>query len=180
MIDTLLEEKPKLGGPFVDFSYQLNFGREKVEKRIFNYLCEVSKKFHQQEKSVGALIVVGCFDTEALVQGMRQFRNTKIEKYINVAFGQFELEVIKLFETGEDGAIVINQNGQVLGTGIYLIVDNPLLAVPEGVGTRHLTAASFSTRPDVLSVFTLSEETLIVRMWKDGHFTEQYNPADED
>ena len=38
---------------------------------------------------------------------------------------------------------------------------------------------SFSTRDDVIAVFTLSEETSIVRTWKDGEFVDQYNPEDE-
>jgi len=179
---TMVEEPIKVTktSSSVDFSYQFNMGREKVEKRIFQYLCDVANKQAKEEKSLGVLVVLGCFDSEPLVDGMRQLGNNKLEKYINVAFSQFESEVIKLFETGDDGAIVINQNGQVLGTSLYLMVDNPSLDIPEGSGTRHISAASFSTREDVLATFTLSEETLAVRMWKDGQFTEQYRPGEEE
>lgn len=170
------EEKVKSYSPSVDFSYQLNIGREKVEKRIFSYLCEISDKFYKEGKTSGALIVLGCFDSDSNVFGMRQLGNKKLEKYVNVVFGQFESDTIKMFESGDDGAIIINQNGQVLGNEIYLMVDNPSLDIPEGAGTRHISAASFSTREDVLSTFTLSEETLAVRMWKDGQFVEQYRP----
>lgn len=179
-IITIAEEKIPSAGPYADFSYQINLGREKVEKKIFSYLCDISKRLYLQKKSVGALVVLGCFDKEDMIPGMRQLGNTKIEKYINVAFGQFESDVLKLFETGDDGAIIINQNGQILGTGIYLTVDNPSLVIPEGCGCRHIAGSSCSTRSDVLAVFTLSEETSIVRMWKEGHFTEQYNPADDE
>lgn len=174
-----IEEKPIPSTPTMDFSYQFNIGREKVEKKIFTYLCDISSKLYKQGKSIGALVVLGCFDSNPTVMGMRQLGNKKIEKYINVAFGQFEADVVKLFETGDDGAIIINQNGQILGTGAYLTVDNPSLDIPEGTGTRHISAASFSTRKDILSTFTLSEETLTVRMWKNGQFAEQYRPDEE-
>ena len=176
---TIVEEKTKSFYPSVDFSYQFNIGREKVEKKIFQYLCEISQELHEGERSIGVLIVLGCFDSEPSVFGMRQLGTKKIDKYINVAFGQFEVDIIKLFNSGDDGAIIINQNGQVLGTEIYLMVDNPSLDIPEGAGTRHISAASFSTREDVLSTFTLSEETLAVRMWKEGQFVEQYKPDEE-
>jgi DNA integrity scanning protein DisA with diadenylate cyclase activity len=176
---TIIEEKTKSFSPSIDFSYQLNIGREKVEKKIFAYLCDISLRLYKSGKKTGTLIVLGCFDSEANVFGLRQLGNKKVEKYINVAFGQFETEIVKLFESGDDGAIIVNQNGQILGTETYLMVDNPSLDIPEGAGTRHISAASFSTREDVLSTFTLSEETLAVRMWKDGHFVEQYRPDEE-
>lgn len=178
--DAIILEEKKSTPTNVDFSYQLNIGREKVEKKIFQTLIDISKKLCSEEKKVGALIVLGCFDSKQIIDGMRQLGNKKIEKYLNVAFGQFEADIIKLFETGEDGAIIINQNGQILGTGIYLTVHNPALDIPEGTGTRHISAASFSTRDDVIATFTLSEETQVVRMWKDGYFTEQFNPKDEE
>jgi DNA integrity scanning protein DisA with diadenylate cyclase activity len=165
--------------PSVDFSYQFNIAREKVEKKIFALLCSVSKKLFEENKKVGALIVLGAFDHKQVVPGMRQISSKKIEKYINVAFPSFESDVLALFESGDDGAIIINQFGQILGSGIYLIVDNPNLDIPEGAGTRHITAASISTRADVVSAYTLSEETLAVRMWKLGQFTEQFKPEEE-
>ena len=51
--------------------------------------------------------------------------------------------------------------------------------IPDGSGTRHISAASFSTKEDVRAVFTLSEETSIVRVWKNGVFVEQFSPNEE-
>lgn len=166
--------------PSVDFSYQFNIGREKVEKKVFGFLCDIAKKLYEDDDRIGILIVLGCFDANPNVKGMRQLNNKKVEKYINVAFPQFEQDVLKVFESGDDGAIIINQNGQILGTGVYLLVDNPNLDIPEGTGTRHISAASFSMRKDVLAAYTLSEETLTVRMWKQGNFTEQFKPEEEE
>lgn len=163
--------------PTVDFSYQFNLSREKVEKKIFSYLCDISKKFYKDKKSIGALVVLGSFSSpDHVVSGMRQLGSIKVDKYLNVAFGQFESDIIKIFESGNDGAVIVNENGQILGTGIYLTVHNPSLDIPEGTGTRHISGASFSTRSDVLATFTLSEETLAVRMWKNGSFVEQFHP----
>lgn len=164
--------------PSVDFSYQFNLSRERVEKKIFSYLCDISKKLHKGDKKVGALIVLGRFSGQEdhIITGMRQLGSSKIEKYLNVAFGHFEADVLKIFESGDDGAIIIGENGQILGTGIYLTVHNPLLDIPDGAGTRHISGASFSTRNDIMATFTLSEETLAVRMWKNGVFVEQFHP----
>ena len=57
--------------------------------------------------------------------------------------------------------------------------DNPSLDIPDGSGTRHISAASFSTNDKIRSVFTLSEETSIVRIWKNGVFVEQFSPNEE-
>jgi DNA integrity scanning protein DisA with diadenylate cyclase activity len=169
-----------VAGPFVDFSYQFNLSREKVEKKIFSMLCEISKRHLMEKKSVGILVVVGDFGTSNnhQVDGMRSFGGKQIEKYMNVLFQQFEDDILKMFESGNDGAIVINQSGQVLGKGICLRVDNLSLDIPEGTGTRHISAASFSTREDVLATITLSEETLAVRLWKNGSFVEQFAPVE--
>lgn len=172
----------EIKGPFIDFSYQFNLARERVEKKIFSYLCELSKKLHKEKRSIGILVVLGRFDSteDGVVKGMRQLGNNQIQKYTNVAFGQFDAEVCKIFEEGADGAIIINQNGQIIGSKIYLMVDQPSVDIPEGTGTRHISAASFSTRDDVIATFTLSEETLVVRLWKDGHFTEHFDPSEKE
>jgi DNA integrity scanning protein DisA with diadenylate cyclase activity len=152
--------------------------REKIEKKIFVYLCELSKRLYKGGRRVGAIIVLGRFEssTDYAVDGMRQLGSGSVQKYINIAFGQFEPDIMKILEDGDDGAIVINQNGQVIGTRIYLTVDDPSVEIPDGAGTRHISAASFSTRKDVISTFTLSEETLAVRMWRNGAFVEQFLP----
>lgn len=163
--------------PFVDFGYQLGNSRERVEKKVFNLLCDVSQTLHKDGKSVGCLIVFGIFKSN--VSGMRQLGVSKLEKYISV-MGTHEEEFLNMVNSGDDGAIVISDSGQVLGTGIYLIVDDPTLDIPEGAGTRHISAASFSTREEILATFTLSEETWIVRKWKDGSVSEQFDPTDND
>jgi DNA integrity scanning protein DisA with diadenylate cyclase activity len=166
-----------------DFSFQFSAAREhqKVEKKIFSILCEISKENKDKEKRLGILVVLGIFDTAKgyIVSGMRQIGINPIQKYIDISSTSFKKDISKLFREEEDGAIVVNRNGQIIGGRVYLIVDNPALEVPDGCGTRHISAASFSTRDDVIAVFTLSEETSIVRSWKGGSFVDQFNPEDE-
>ena len=166
-----------------DFSFQFSAAREhqKVGKKIFSILCEISKENKDRQKKLGILVVLGVFDTakDYIVSGMRQIGINPIQKYIDISSTSSKKSVETLFREDADGAIVVNRNGQIIGSRVYLLVDNPALEVPEGCGTRHISAASFSTRDDVIAVFTLSEETSIVRTWKDGEFVDQYNPEDE-
>lgn len=131
-----------------------------------------------KDESVGALIVFGIFEIQ--VEGMRQFGGRgKLEKYVNVV-GTQEEEFLNMVRSGDDGAIVISDSGQILGSGIYLTVGYPTLDIPEGAGTRHISGASFSKRDNILATFTLSEETRIVRKWKDGAVNEQFDPSDDE
>ena len=170
--------------PQVDFSFQFSAEREhnKVEKKIFTQMCRVSKQCFNLKLNRGLIIVLGIFDNNEnhIVQGMRQIGINPIQKYLNFSNTNFEQEIAKLLDLNYDGAYIINRTGQVLGAKIYLSVDKPSLEVPDGCGTRHITAASFSTRKNVLAVFTLSEETLIVRTWKEGNFVDQFMPEEKE
>lgn len=176
-VDRVLPE-----GPSVDFSFQLNLARDRIEKKIFSYLCQLSESLNTKKERLGILIVFGMFGTHrsSVASGMRSLSNDRVDTYMNIGFPQFKDDIFKLFEQGEDGAIIINQDGQILAEKIYLTVDVPSVDIPEGTGTRHISAASFSMRPDVLATFTLSEETLMVRTWKDGTYIEQFYPGQKE
>ena len=167
----------------VDFSYQFNAARDfvKVEKSIFTILSEISRKNFKEKRSIGLIIVLGVFDKsdDHMVSGMRQIGVNPVQKYINICEDAFTKDIFSMLNEGADGAIVINRNGQVIGSKVYLVVDDSSLDVPDGCGTRHISAASFSTRDDIIAVFTLSEETSVVRTWKNGTFVEQFDPSDE-
>lgn len=168
----------------VDFSFQFSSAREfqKVEKKIYNNLIEISKNSYKTGLKIGCLIVCGYFDLyrDHSVPGMRQIGLNPVQKYLNITLPLFEKDFVSMIKDNQDGSIVINRDGQILGSKIYLTVDNPVLDVPEGCGTRHITAASFSIRKDVMAVFTLSEETFLVRTWKNGQISDQYNPELEE
>ncbi len=180
------EEKGDKAGelvPTTDFSFQFSAEREfnKVEKKIFTQMCKISEKSFKGKNRLGLIIVLGNFDNNEnhIVKGMRQIGVNPIQKYLNISNANFDDEVTKLFVQNYDGAYIINRTGQILGAKIYLTVEKHL-EVPDGCGTRHITAASFSTKKNVLAVFTLSEETCIVRTWKDGNFVEQFLPEENE
>lgn len=183
---------PKLGSqgqqadqvkvPHVDFSFQFNTAKEheKVEKNIFDMLCRVSDDSFRNHIKRGALVVLGGFDIHknSIIYGMRQIGKNPIQKFVNIITKAHQKDIVEMLSQNYDGAFIVNRNGQLLSLGIYLTVDEPNLEIPEGSGTRHITAASFSTREDVQSVFTLSEEKNTVRIWKRGVFVEQYDPSE--
>ncbi len=170
--------------PYVDFSFQFNTAKEyaKVEKKVFDYICAVSQHCHEQKSNRGLLVVLGIFDNskDYIVHGMRQIGKNPIQKYLNTTVTSHKKEISAMMLENYDGAFIVNRNGQLLGAGIYLTVENPNLDIPDGSGTRHITAASFSTEPHVHAIFTLSEETNTVRVWKNGTFVEQFDPSEAD
>ena len=167
---------------FVDFSQQAKYCEEylKIEEKIFQKLISISNSCKKKESKIGVMMVLGhfCNLNDCKVEGIRQMGINFIKKYISFSLESFSDEISELILKNSDGAFVIDKNGQILGTKMYLEVEHPSLDVPEGCGTRHITAASFSTRKEVESIFTLSEETSIVRIWKDGVVVEQYDPND--
>jgi len=181
-----MKENGNDGAPHVDFSMQFNFAKnsEKVEEKIFNILKNIVDQIAQSKlESLGALIVFGDFETHGpVVQGMVQMKpkQNPIEslKMIDTSHGIDCL--IEYSQAPYDGAVVVDRTGQIIGAGIYLVVDDPLLDTPEDCGTRHKAAASFSKRNDVISVLTLSEETNVARIWKDGKLMRTYRFSDED
>ena len=74
-----------------DFSFQFSAAREhqKVEKKVFNILCEISKENKKRDTKLGILVVFGVFDTskEYIVSGMRQIGINPIQKYIDISRG---------------------------------------------------------------------------------------------
>jgi len=166
--------------PFVDFSLQFGLAKnsEKVEKCIFESLKEIAKSIADGSASkLGALIVVGDFEKHGpVIQGMVQMKpkQNPVEKLMLFDGEQGAGFINELSGSGFDGAMVVDRTGQILGAGIYLVVDDPTLDTPEDCGTRHKAAASFSRRPDVISVLTLSEETNTVRVWQHGKVKEVF------
>lgn len=173
-------EKTFVEKTVVDFSLQAKYCEEywKIEDKIFEKLKAISQKCVAKNIKLGAMIVFGDFSSkeDCRVEGMRQMGINYVRKYLSFSVPEFSDEISELMMKNSDGAFIVNKDGQILATKMYLEVKNPSLDVPDGCGTRHITAASFSIRKEVESIFTLSEETAIVRVWKDGAVIEQFNP----
>lgn len=166
--------------PHVDFSLQLGFAKndERVEARLFNVLKDIATDITGGIKAhMGALVVLGDFSQHSgKVHGLVQMKpkQNPVDDLITVDDESIVQVICQFSEAPMDGAIVVDKTGQVIGAGVYLVVENPTLDTPEDCGTRHKAAASFSLREDVISVLTLSEETNTVRIWRDGKPAEVY------
>jgi DNA integrity scanning protein DisA with diadenylate cyclase activity len=168
---TTCEKKHNNAAPSVDFGLQFRLAtdNEKVEELIFNILKNIASK--AKDRSLGAIVVFGDFSqSRQCVEGLVQMK-PKTNPITSLIMIDTEegAEVIETFSRYPyDGAIIVDKTGQILGAGIYLMVDHPTLDIPDGCGTRHKAAASFSLHNDVISVLTLSEETNTIRLWRDG------------
>jgi DNA integrity scanning protein DisA with diadenylate cyclase activity len=156
---TTCEKKHNNAAPSVDFGLQFRLAtdNEKVEELIFNILKNIASK--AKDRSLGAIVVFGDFSqSRQCVEGLVQMK-PKTNPITSLIMIDTEegAEVIETFSRYPyDGAI------------IDLMVDHPTLDIPDGCGTRHKAAASFSLHNDVISVLTLSEETNTIRLWRDG------------
>lgn len=144
----------------------------KIEENIFSILEDIALDVvNGRTDAMGSIIVFGNFlqsrdRTENLIQ-MKPKKNP-INSLIMVGSEESILTIKKFSRHPYDGAIVIDITGQIIGAGIYLVVDHPTIDLPEDCGTRHKAAASFSLQNNVYSVLTLSGETNSVRIWKSG------------
>ncbi len=168
--------------PSVDFSEQISLDKNivQVESDIYQSLKVIAQEVDDNEHyPIGSIIVLARFESFGpRVDGMVQMKpkQSPIESHITISS-----RYIKQFSsTPYDGAIIVDKFGQIIGAGIYLIIDKPTLEIPDGCGTRHKAAASFSLRNDVNSVLTISEETNIVRIWKDGQILSAFRGTKED
>ena len=161
--------------PAIDFTSQLNLANNNkdVEEKILNILKKIAKDIKDGKDGTGAIVVLGTWSAlNPIAKGMLQLKPSKnpIDKFITVDSID-NVDMIRHFSSSPfDGAIIINTSSQILGAGVYLVVEHPMIEIPEGCGTRHKAAASFSLRDDVISVLTLSEETNIIRIWKNGQY----------
>lgn len=159
--------------PHVDFSLQLGLVCDvETEQQIIDVLKSIVKPA-SSEIRVGAIVVLGAFSkNDGVVSGMVQMKpkTNPVENYLNINEHKEQAAdfIITYSSPPHDGAIIVERSGQILGAGVYLDIEHPALELPDGCGTRHKAAASFSLRKDVHAVITLSEETGIVRVWKEG------------
>jgi len=142
----------------------------KIERNIFDILRIIASRVAAgSAQKMGAIVVFGDFKschTKGLVQMKPKQNPITSPIMIDTSEGA---EAIEIFSRHPyDGAIVVNGDGEIIAAGIYLIVEHPNIDIPDGCGTRHKSAASFSLHNYVNSVLTLSEESNIVRLWRDG------------
>jgi hypothetical protein len=175
------EIRPK-SKPFIDIKEQAALGAEvpparDVAREVFGMLSETANVLRDRGQKRGALIVIGDFASIGSVKGAIPPKENPFEGLFLSAGDKAFQRMLLQDPALEDGAVVVDKSGQVLGGRIYLLVDNPLVIVPEGCFARHRAAASASLRKDVEAVITLSEEQNIARVFRNGKVAEEYDPA---
>ena len=175
------EIRPK-SKPFIDIKEQAALGAEvpparDVAREVFDMISETANALRDKGRKRGALIVIGDFASIGSVKGAIPPKENPFEGLFLSAGDKVFQRMLLQNSALEDGAVVVDKSGQVLGGRIYLLVDNPLVDVPEGCFARHRAAASASLRKDVEAVITLSEEQNIARVFREGRVVEEYDPA---
>jgi len=165
----------------INYVTQFNLAKsvEKNEKHILDILKIIMERKHKKSVEGGLLIIYG--DFEPVVHGVVQMLSNPFQGqllYINDE--NFVENLVEYMENdNNDGAILVNSDGQVLGANVYLIVENPVSKVPEQTGTRHIAASSFSIRKDVYSSYVLSETRNSITMFKGGEIVERILSCDD-
>jgi hypothetical protein len=175
------EIRPK-SKPFIDIKEQAALGAEvpparDVAREVFGMVSETANVLREKGQKRGALIVIGDFASIGSVKGAIPPKENPFEGLFLSAGDKAFQKMLLQSPALEDGAVVVDKSGQVLGGRIYLLVDNPLVDVPEGCFARHRAAASASLRKDVEAVITLSEEKNVARVFRNGKVVEEYDPA---
>lgn len=176
------KERKRAPKPSVDVKEQVALGAEvppkpDITREVFRLISESADALHQKGLKRGALIVIGRFASMGQVKGAMPPKTNPFEGlYVSASDKAFQ-HMLLHDEALEDGAVVVDTSGQVLGGRIYLLVDHPEVKVPEGCFARYKAAASTSLRRDVESVITLSEGKNVARVFRDGKVVSTYDPA---
>lgn len=153
---------------------------EVIEENIFSALVKVARDVTMDKTSaMGAIVVFGDFYKDCSVLIQMKPKKNPIENPVEVG-SESGIKIIKKYSRSPyDGAVVIDKTGKIISAGIYLVVRDPTIDIPDGCGTRHKAAASFSLHNETISVLTLSEETNTVRLWRNGKVERKFEVQNE-
>lgn len=167
--------------PSIDVTEQAALGAEvppelDITREVFQRISEASTALFERGETRGALIVIGKFASIGEVRGANQRGTNPFEgMYLSAGDKAFQHKLLT-DEALEDGAVIVDTSGQVLGGRIYLLVTNWDVDIPENCFSRHIAAASWSMRRDIESVITLSEQNRVVRIFRDGQIADEFDP----
>ena len=163
-----------LGEEALTHGTELKLGRPEVVEAVLQLAVEVGAEGWEGHP-VGALFVLG--DAAAVMQHSRQLG-------LNPFYGYSERErnlldpavreAVRAFAT-LDGAIIIRDDGVVMAAGRYLEIHNDV-TVPLGLGARHMAAAGI-TASTASTAFAVSQTSGVVRIFRAGKQSLQFNPA---
>jgi len=119
--------------------------RPSVMEAVIDVACEIGRAA-RRGKRLGAIFLLG--DANEVMRGSRQLVPNPFEQLkpaecslLRPALRDLLVELAKL-----DGAFVAQGDGQIRSAGTFLSADPSHVQVPQGLGTRHLTAAAVTAR----------------------------------
>jgi hypothetical protein len=167
----------KRTGPLADLLDEVCSERRGVNnrtlRRVVNLAVEIAREGREGRK-IGTLFVVG--DSEGVLKHSRPM-------ILDPLYGHPDeskrIDDPNLRETLKelaqlDGAFVVSNEGVVLSAARYIDAVSNHLEVPLGLGSRHVAAASVSSRTDAVAVAVSESST--VRMFDDGEVVSEIVP----
>jgi hypothetical protein len=142
-------------------------------KRVVNLAVEIARE-GREGRRIGTLFVVG--DSEAVLEHSRPMILDPLYGHPDESKRVEDPDVREtLKELAQlDGAFVVSDEGVVLSAGRYIDALSNHLEVPMGLGSRHVAAASVSSRTDAVAVVVSESST--VRMFDDGELVAEIVP----
>jgi diadenylate cyclase len=142
-------------------------------RRVVNLAVEIAREGREGRK-IGTLFVVG--DSEAVLKHSRPMILDPLYGHPHeskrIADPNLRETLKELAQL--DGAFVVSDEGVVLSAARYIDAVSNDLEVPLGLGSRHVAAASVSSRTDAVSVAVSESST--VRMFDDGELVAEIVP----
>src|SRR5215211_133126 len=142
-------------------------------RRVVNLAVEIAREGREGRK-IGTLFVVG--DSEAV---LKHSRPMILDPLYGHPHESKRIEDPNLHEVLKelaqlDGAFVVSDEGVVLSAARYIDATSNHLELPLGLGSRHVAAASVSSRTEAVSVAVSESST--VRMFDDGELVSEIVP----
>lgn len=141
-----------------------------VEPSVFERLVSLATQLAaegREGRPVGAVFVLG--DSERVLPMTRSLILNPFRGYPesnrNILDPLLE-ETIKEF-SAIDGAFIIRGDGVVLAAGVQLLLTQPAIELPIGLGTRHAAAAATTASTNAVAV-AISQSTGTVTIFREG------------
>jgi diadenylate cyclase len=164
-------------GPLADLLDEVCSERRGVNnrtlRRVVNLAVEIAREGREGRK-IGTLFVVG--DSEKVLRHSRPmildplYGHPEESKRINDPNLRETLKELAQL----DGAFVVSDEGVVVSAARYIDAVSNHLELPLGLGSRHVAAASVSSRTDAVAVAVSESST--VRMFDDGELVAEIVP----
>ena len=168
---------PERTGPLAELLDEVCSKRRGVNnrtlRRVVNLAVEIAREGREGRK-IGTLFVVG--DSEAV---LGRSRPMILDPLYGHTHESKRIEDPNLRETLKelaqlDGAFVVSDEGVVLSAARYIDAASDHLELPLGLGSRHVAAASVSSRTEAVAVAVSESST--VRMFDDGELVAEIVP----